>query len=99
MCLTGKGIFIPNINSSGIIEIGIMNGSASCAGIELLELTGIPFPLAATDGDTGGTGTILASACRRVGTPEWRREALPSIDIHTFHTPQLIINNGLRLLA
>ncbi|MCP4709222.1 MAG: hypothetical protein GY869_11405, partial [Planctomycetes bacterium] len=45
MSLTGSGVFVPNNNKSGTIEIGILNGSASVAGVDIIQLTGIPFPL------------------------------------------------------
>ena len=98
MSLTGDGVFVGNQNQAGIIEIDIMTGSVSCAGIEVMELTGIPFPMAITDKSTAGTSTVLASACRRVGTPEWRREAFPGISVFTFATPRLLISDGLRML-
>lgn len=99
MGFTGTGPFVSNNNSSGIIEIGIMTGSASCAGIEVMDLTGIPFPIIVTDKDSGGTSTVVASACRRTDTPEWRRDKLPGISIFTFSTPRLLISDGLRLAA
>lgn len=98
MGLSGHGVFVENKNSSGIIEIGLLSGSVSIAGIQVLELTGIPFPIAITDLDSGGTSTVVASACRRVSTPVWRRQAMPGIEVITLATPQLIISEGLRLM-
>lgn len=98
MGLSGQGVFVSNQNQSGIIEFGILNGSVACAEIELMELTGIPMPIVLTDLDTDGTSTVLASGCRRTGSPEWRRELLPGIDVYTFETPLLLISDGLRLV-
>lgn len=95
--LTGGGAIVSNQNTSGIIEIQIMAGTVSCAGIDVLELTGIAYPIVATDKDTGGTSTIAALACRRIGTPEWRRAESPGVSIFTFWTSDLTISEGLRL--
>ena len=97
-CLTGKGVFLANKNNSGIIELGIMTGSASCAGIQVMDFTEIPFPISVSDGTSGGTSTVVASACRRIGTPEWRREKEPGLTIFTFYATRLLISDGLRLL-
>lgn len=98
MCLKGTGIFVSNRDQSGIIEVGILDGSVSCAGIQVMESTGIPFPIAVIDTDSGGLSSIAASACRRVGTPEWRRDKVVGIKTFTFETPRLFISDGLRLL-
>jgi hypothetical protein len=98
-CLTGKGIFVSNQSKSGLIELALMQGSPTCAGIQIVDFTGIPFPILITDLDSGGTSTVIASACRRVDTPEWRREAMPGLSIFTFATPRLLISDGLRLAA
>lgn len=97
MSLNGKGVFVSNNNTSGIIEIALLGESVSCAGIQAMGLTGIPFPIAISDMTTGATSSVLASACQLVETPEWRREKMPSLNIFTFATPKLIISNGLRL--
>ena len=98
MGLSGQGVHVANRNQSGVIELGILQGSVTGAGIQVIELTGIPYPIAMVDTDTGGTSSVLAVDCQRVGTPEWRREALPGIDVYTFDTPALILSDGLRLV-
>jgi hypothetical protein len=97
MSLGGNGVFVGNRNQSGMIEIGIMGETASSAGIQALEMTGIPLPIHIADGTTGGTGFVLGTACRQVGTPEWRREKIPGMNIFTFATDRLIVSPGLRL--
>jgi hypothetical protein len=98
MSLTGGGVFLGNHNMSGIIELGILSGTVSGAAIQMINLAGIPFPVAITDDASGGTSTVLASGCRRVGTPEWRRSAVTGIDIYTFETPRLLLSDGLLLI-
>lgn len=98
MGLTGSGVFVGNKNQSGIIEIGILEGTVSGGGIQLLELTGIPFPIMVTDTTSGGTSTVIATACRLVGTPQWRRDRLPDIKPYTFAVENLAISDGVRLV-
>jgi hypothetical protein len=95
--LTGSGVFVVNANQSGIVEFGIMNGSISAGVIEVAQTLGIPFPITITDLSSGGTSSVLATACREVETPEWRREAFPGVRVYTFETPRLLIFHGIRL--
>jgi hypothetical protein len=99
MSLTGAGVFASNRNQSGIIEIGLLDGSISCGGIEAMALTGIPFPIAIVDVSSAGTSGVLATACRQVETPEWRREATAGVAVYTFKTPRLIMSHGFHLPA
>ncbi|GEM_PF-5687349 len=98
MSLTGKGVFVRNQNTSGIIEIDLLNGSASCAGIEALELTGIPFPMSVIDKATNGLGSATGTACHVVGTPMWNRHKFPGLFTYTFAMPRLIWLNGMKNL-
>lgn len=95
--LTGGGAYVPNKNHSGIIELGIINGSPSNAYIQLLELAGIPYPIKVTDLKSGDTSFAGAFACRRVGTPEWRRGRMPTLSVYTFYTHELLLSDGLRI--
>jgi hypothetical protein len=97
MSLNGKGVFVGNRNKSGVVELGIMDATISTAELQILEMTGIPFPIVITDTSTAGTSTVVGSACRRVGTPQWRREASPSLQIYTLATPRLLVSGGIRL--
>jgi hypothetical protein len=99
MGLGGNGVFVGNQNKSGIIEIAVLSGTITVGGLQVMELTGIPFPIIATDKATGGTSGFVASACRRVSTPEWRRAKFPNFEIFTYATPSLIISEGIRLTA
>ena len=96
MGLTAKGVFASNLNTSGIIELGLMRGSPAAALIEVTLLSGIPVPISIIDEATSGTSTVLASACRRTDTPQWRRGAVPDLEVYTFSTPRLIMTGGLR---
>lgn len=97
MSLTGRGIFTSNRSSSGMIEVAVLSESASSAAMQTYGLTGVNIPISATDIKTAGTSFFIASNCRLVNTPEWRRAASPGLAIFTFHTPRLLISNGLRL--
>jgi hypothetical protein len=94
--LTGHGAFVSNLDKSGIIEIGVLDGSSTCASIQVTDALGIPFPIAVTDLNTAGTSTLAGSACRLVGTPEWRRGLFPGSKIYTFEVDALMISDGLR---
>lgn len=95
--LTGGGVFASNANQSGFIEFEILNGSPTCGGVQLMSLTGIPFPITVVDLNSGGTSTVISSACQQTVTPEWRKEATPGTIIYTFETPRLLISQGVRL--
>jgi len=99
MSLTGKGVFVPNQNKSGVIEFAVLNGTVTGAGIQIVEMLGMPFPMVITDKSSGGLSTVVALSARLIGTPEWRREALPGLDIYTFACDDLFISTGLRLSA
>jgi hypothetical protein len=99
MGLSGTGVFVSNRNKSGIIEFGLLDGVMSNAAIQVLNLTGIPFPIAITDNTTGGTSTVLGAKCRLIKTPAWRRDRLPRVNIFTFYTDFLAISHGVRLSA
>lgn len=99
MGLTGTGVFVDNINKSGIIEIGLQNGSLSGGAMQIANLTGIPFPITITDTSSKGTSTVLGTACRLTKTPEWRRALFPSLTIYTLETPNLLISQGVRIPA
>jgi len=94
--LTGRGVFVQNQNWSGIIEVDLLNASASCAAIEALELIGIPFPLAVVDKTTNGLGSAIGTSCRVVGTPHWHRAKMPGLYTYTFAATNLVILNGMK---
>jgi hypothetical protein len=96
MSLTGKGRFVGNLNQSGIIEFALQSTTVSTGILEVLNLTGVPFPISVIDRTTNGSSAVFASQCRRVGTPEWRRAAAPDLEIFTFSTIKLIRLEGVR---
>lgn len=96
-CLTGGGAFVSAKGRAGVIEIGLLSASASVGAIQLLELTGVAFPIYSTDVASGGTSFIFADACRSVATPEWRRSKTTGVTTYTFSTNRLIISQGMRL--
>lgn len=91
-----KGVFVSNLSLAGIVEVGILAGTASNAQIQALQLTGIPYPISAFDTKSKGTSFFLATSCQLVMTPEWRRARFPGITVYTFETPRLIVSHGLR---
>jgi len=95
--LNGKSIFVSNNNRTGTIEFGLLDGTASNGAVEILNLTGIPFPINIVDSKTGGTSRVLGTACRLIATPEWRRDAIPGVNIYTFSCARLEVNQGIRL--
>lgn len=96
MCLSGKGVFLPNRNMSGIIEIGILSATAECASIELLDLSGVAYPLYATD--TKAIGSFaLGTGCKKISVPEWKRSLLPDLAIYRFEVDRLWISTGVRM--
>jgi hypothetical protein len=96
MGLGGSGTHVGNFNQSGIIEIGMMATTAHTASIDVLDLTGIPFPITIIDKTTTATAAVYGAKCRRVGTPEWRRTLAPELEIYTFNSDRLAMTGGIR---
>jgi hypothetical protein len=95
--LAGSGVFVGNQNKSGIIEIGMLDGTLDAAISDIFNAVDIAFPIAVIDIGTAGTSGIIALACKRVETPEWRRDALPDITTFTFEAHHLEMSWGLRI--
>lgn len=96
-CLSGRGVFASNTNQAGIIEIGLLRGSPAQGSIELAQLSGIPYPIIMQDIASGGSSQVVATACQMTSTPEWKREAVPGVNVFTFETTRLFIAHGLQL--
>lgn len=94
--LRGGGVFVNNLNSSGVVEIGLLSESASAATIVTYARAGVAFPIASTDTQTLGTSSIAATECKLIRTPEWRRDRTVGVTVFTFETPRLLVNHGLR---
>lgn len=90
------GVFVSNLNSAGIIEIGIMSTSISCGAIELIDATGAAFPINAVE-TTAVMSFVAGTACRKIEVPEWRRELMPGLSVYRFEASRLIISTGVRL--
>lgn len=95
--LGGRGTFAKNTDKSGIIEIGVMQSSIDCGMMDIMELMGIAIPISIVDIGTGGTSGVLATSCRRVETPEWRRDAMPGITLFTYEASFMSISWGVQL--
>ena len=96
-CLTSKGVFASNSNQAGIIEIGVAQWAITNGAFQLADLTGIPFPVVTEDISSGGTSSVIASACRQTERPDWRRAAIPEVYTYTFETPRMIVSHGIHL--
>ena len=96
-CLSGRGVFASNVNQSGIIELGFLRGSPSQFDVQLAQLSGVPFPIVLMDLASGGSSQVVATGCQLTETPEWRREALPGINVYTFETTRLFVAHGIQL--
>jgi hypothetical protein len=95
--LGGRGTFVNNKDKSGIIEIGVAQSSVDCGMMDVLEALGIAIPITVIDAGTAGTSGVLATSCRRVETPEWRRDAMPGIIPFTFEATFMTISWGVQL--
>lgn len=96
-CLSGRGAFAHNVNQAGVVEIGMLRGSPAQGQIEIAQVTGIPYPIVVQDLASGGTAQVLATACQLVKTPDWKREAVPGVNVYTFETTRLFIAHGIQL--
>lgn len=94
--LNGKAIWVSNSNKTGTIEFALLPGTLSNGQIEIMTLTGIPFPISIVDKSTGGTSRVLGVSCQLVSTPEWRRDLMPGLNVYTFATNRLEIFHGIR---
>jgi hypothetical protein len=97
-CLTGSGVHVDNINTSGVIELEFMAGSVSGAAIQVMAETKQPLPIFIIDTKSGGTSTLIAPECRLIATPPWKREASPGVDIYTFSSVRMTKLIGVRLI-
>jgi len=96
--LGGGGCSVNNINTSGIIEVGILQSSTDCGLLDLLDQIGIPMPIICVDKGTGGTSGFTTLGASRVDTPKWRRALKAGVIQFTFETNALQIDWGVQLL-
>lgn len=96
-CLSGRGVFTGNVNTAGVVEIGMLRGSPSQGLITQAQLTGIPYPINMVDIGSGGSSQVLATGCQLIDTPEWKREALPGVNVYMFETTRLFVAHGIQL--
>jgi hypothetical protein len=93
--LNSSGVFVSNQNTSGIVELGILSTSVSCAAIQIIDLTGLAAPFALTDSDAI-LSTAAGAAAKLTVTPEWRRSKNPNVTVYTFEVDKLIISHGMK---
>ena len=97
--LTGGGVHVDNANKGGVVELGVMNGSVSGGAIQAMGFLSVPFPIIIEESTSGGTATVVATACRLADIPVFRREANPGVDVYTFTAPLMSIVTGMREIA
>jgi hypothetical protein len=97
--LTGGGVHLDNLNISGVVEIGLMAGSASGGAIQVMAVLKQPFPLIIEDTSGGGSMTVVAPSCRLGEQPDWNRELKPGVDVYTFTSARMSIVPGMRLVS
>lgn len=97
-CLTGGGVHVDNKNSAGEVSIGILEGSLTGGAIEVMNFTGVPFPVFIYDAGSAAS-TVVALDCRLVDTPIWKRAAAPGIDVYTFSCKSMFMMHGIRLFS
>jgi hypothetical protein len=95
-CLTGKAVFGSSVNWFGAVEIDILEKSISSAAIEVLNLTGVAFPILISDETTSNTSLAAGAAARLVATPPLRASRTPGLTTYTWEVDKLIINHGAR---
>lgn len=96
-CLTGNAVHVDNVNQTGTIQLGLMSGSPSGGAIQLLDYTGVPFPIFIQDGNSLAS-VVIGIDCRLAETPAWRKAASPGLDIYTFSCKSVTMIHGMRVV-
>lgn len=95
--LGGGGCFLSNRNTSGEINLRFGQGAFSVAQVELQNAAGIPVPIVVADISSGGTATILGTACRLVDVGEFVREGEAPLVEFRLEADRMVMYHGLRL--
>ena len=96
--LGGGGAFLSNRNTSGELELTFHGSAWSLAHIEIFDAIGAPQPIMISDLGTGGTSTVIGSACRVVDIGDWQRgKEIPPVTV-IMKTERLYYFHGARLL-
>ena len=95
--LGGGACFLRNRSTSGEINLRFGQGSFSVANVELLNAAGIPMPIVVSDISSGGTGTVIGTACSLIDVGEFIREGEAPLVEFRFETDRMSLFHGLRL--
>lgn len=95
-CLTGSIAYVSNRNINGFVELTLADGSPMHAYMQLMDTSGVSFPLHCGDSGTGGSSFIASSSCRVVYTPEWAKAARSDFVVYTLQCKRLVISGGVR---
>ena len=95
--LGGGACFLSNRNTGGEIHLIFGQGAFSIAQVELQNASGIPIPIVISDISSGGTATILGTACRLIDVGEFVREQETPLIEFKLEADRMVLFHGLRL--
>jgi hypothetical protein len=94
----GGGRFLSNQNISGEVKLRFIAASWSLGYLEIFDFFGADNSLLVTDIGSGGTSTIVGSACKMTDKGTWSRaDGTPIVEI-TLEADRLWFFHGVRLL-
>lgn len=94
--LGGGACFLSNRNTGGEIILRYLP-SFSVAFTELINASGVSVPIIMSDVSSGGTATVIGTACRLVDVGEFAREQEISLVEFKFQSDRMTMFHGLRL--
>jgi hypothetical protein len=95
--LGGGACFLSNRNTSGEINLRFMQGAFSVANVELQNASGIPIPIIISDKSSGGTASVIGTACRVIDVGEFVREGEAPLIEFKIEADRMVMFHGLRL--
>lgn len=95
-CFTQNGAFVSNRDISGVIQIVVAPESPLHSALQVLDLSGIGFPIYATDTGTAGSSFIASTSSRVINTPIWTKSRSVQLVTYTIECKRLAVNGGIR---
>jgi hypothetical protein len=96
-CLTGGGAFVSNRNLNGFVSVDVASCSPAAAYMQMLDISGIGFPIRAVDSNSlSGSSFVASPSVRVIYTPRWVRERFMTNDVITMSCKHLVISGGAR---
>ena len=93
----GGGTFVSNRNTSGEIELDVLQGSLSVGFIELFAASGVSLPIIISDIGSGGTSGVIGTGCQLLETAEFEREGEAGFLRFLFGADRMAMFHGIRL--